>query len=499
MSQQELENVSGPKSDPTLRDLVAPLFRRKRMFFFTFSGILLGSVLAAVVVSSTHKATMEILVNEERLEPLLTSESTAQSAGAPTPVSDEAINSESEILKSPDLLQQVVAATNLADIERKSLTTRIFHGKQDDAWYVARAVQHLGKRLDIKVVAKTSMIEVDYKAADPLLAYNVMQALSRLYLEKHLAVHRPPGSYVFFTSQAQKYQQALEESEARLGDFSKTSGDAAPEVEKQGIAQQVVNSVAALHDAEQTIAADNQRIQDEEARMKATPERSPTQQVSDSAQALLQQLQSNLLAAQVKKTQLALKYDPSYPLVQEADQEIAETQAAIAAAEKQQYVNQTTDRDPTYELIREDIVKTRADLASHQATAQALKESIHSLQMQMVDLDQKALKQADLAREVKTNEQNYLLYVAKREQERTSDALDEKRIGNVVIAVPPVLPILPEISPVLVMIIGFVLATFVGVATVFVAEYLNPSLRTPAEVLEVLRIPVLASVPKQSA
>jgi uncharacterized protein involved in exopolysaccharide biosynthesis len=495
----ESENTTGRKSDPTLRDLLAPLFRRKRLLLLTFFGVLLGSGLAAFVLSSIHDANMEILVNQERLEPLLTPESTVQTAGSPTPVTDEAINSEVEILKSPDLLQEVVLANNLQEPERKSLTTRLLHGKQDDTWYIARAVQHLGKKLDIKVVSKTSMIAVDYKAADPQVAFNVIQTLARLYLEKHLAVHRPQGSYAFFTNQAQKYQQALEDSEARLAEFSKISGDAAPDVEKAEMAQQVVNSVAALHDTQQAIAADKQRIQDEEARMKATPERSPTQQVSDSAQVLLQQLQTDLLAAQVKRTQLALKYDPSYPLVQEADQEIAETQAAITAAEKQQYVNQTTDRDPTYELIREDIAKTRADLASHQATAGALDNSIHSLQLQMVDLDQKALKQADLAREVKTNEQNYLLYVAKREQERTSDALDEKRIGNVVIAVPPVLPLLPWVSPLLVMVIGVVLAAFLSVSAVFVAEYLNPSLRTPAEVLEVLRIPVLASVPKQSA
>jgi uncharacterized protein involved in exopolysaccharide biosynthesis len=221
--------------------------------------------------------------------------------------------------------------------------------------------------------------------------------------------------------------------------------------------------------------------------------------VSDSAQSLLQQLQADLLAAQIKRTQLAMKYDASYPLVQEADQEIAETQSAITAAEKQQYLNQTTDRDPTFELIREDIARSQADLASHQATASALEHSIRNLQMQMVDLDHKALTQADLSRDFKVNEANYLLYVSKREQERTSDALDDKRIGNVAIGVPPILPILPWISPILVMLIGVVLAAFVSAAAAFVAEYLNPSLRTPDEVAEVLRIPVLASVPKQRA
>jgi hypothetical protein len=74
--------------------------------------------------------------------------------------------------------------------------------------------------------------------------------------------------------------------------------------------------------------------------------------MTDSAQSLLQNLQADLLDKEVKKTQLTLKYDPSYPLVQEINQEIAQTQDAIAQAEKLQYVNQTTDRDPTYELIR---------------------------------------------------------------------------------------------------------------------------------------------------
>jgi len=117
----------------------------------------------------------------------------------------------------------------------------------------------------------------------------------------------------------------------------------------------------------------------------------------------------------------------------------------------------------------------------------------------MVDLDRKSLQLADLTREAKTNEANYLLYVSKREQERTSNALDEKLIANVAIAVPPVVPILPWISPTLVLLVAIVLAAFMGVSVVFVAEHLNPALRTPDEVLEVLRIPVLASVPKQSA
>jgi uncharacterized protein involved in exopolysaccharide biosynthesis len=233
--------------------------------------------------------------------------------------------------------------------------------------------------------------------------------------------------------------------------------------------------------------------------MKTVPERSQTQQTVAPAQTLLQQLKADLLAAEVKKTQLLMKYDASYPLVQESEQEITQTQAAIAEAEKQHYLNDTTDRDPTYELMKEDITRTQADLAFQQAAAKALRTNIQNMRGQMLDLDQKAFQQADLSREVRANEANYLLYLSKQEQERTSDALDEKRIGNVAIAIPPALPIIPWISPILVLLIAGALAMLGGTAGAFVAEHLDPSLRTPSEVFEVLRIPVLASVPKQSA
>ena len=205
------------------------------------------------------------------------------------------------------------------------------------------------------------------------------------------------------------------------------------------------------------------------------------------------------MAAQVKRTQLAMKYDASYPLVKEADKEIAQTQSAIEEAKKMQYVNETTDRDPTFEFLREDVARARTDLAAQKATEGALKQSLERVQSEMVSLDKKALKQQDLQREAKADESNYLLYLAKREQERTSDALDKNRIGNVTIAVPAVFPLLPATSPFLIMAVGLLVAVFMSIGLAFILDYFDSSFRTPAEVMETLRIPVLGAVPRQSA
>jgi uncharacterized protein involved in exopolysaccharide biosynthesis len=162
-------------------------------------------------------------------------------------------------------------------------------------------------------------------------------------------------------------------------------------------------------------------------------------------------------------------------------------------------VNQTTDRDPTYEFLREDIARTQADLASQKATAIALDRTITTLRQKMVELDQKALKQADLVRENKANEANYLLYLSKREQERTSDALDKKRIANVAIAVPPAIPALPVHSATLIGLAGLFLSIATGMAVAYLAEHMDPSFHTPNEVVEALRIPLVVAIPKLKA
>jgi uncharacterized protein involved in exopolysaccharide biosynthesis len=486
------------QTDPTARDLLTPIFRRKRLLGVTFLALLALAVAASFLLSSDYKSHMEILVNRERQDPMVTSEATNQMALAPPVVTEEEINSEVELLQSPDLLREVVLANGLQEAEKKSLTS-LLRPTQEAEWYVARAVKHLDEKLKIEVVRKTNVIAVDYKSSDPKIAHGVLNKLASLYMQKHMEVHRPQGSFDLFAKETEKYRQALADSELQLADFGNQEGVAAPNVQRDNMAQELVDSESTLHQAEQAMAADRQRIMDEQGQMKAMPARSSTVELSSTPDLLLQQLGTRLLEAKVKRTQLGMKYDASYPLVQEADEELAETRAAFAEAQKTKFLNQSTDRDPTYESIRFDIAKTQADLASQVATAQAVQHSIRTINAQMVKLDHSALKQADLLREAKANEANYLLYLSKREQERTSDALDQKRIGNVAMAVPPLLPVLPAYSFPMLMLIGIFVAIFLSIATTYVVDYLNSSIRTPSEVNDVLGIPTLACFPKRAA
>lgn len=360
------------------------------------------------------------------------------------------------------------------------------------------ATNALASSIKVEAQKASRMIDVRYGSRrSPETAACVLQTLARVYLQKHLRLQRPPGTLEFFAQETDKYQQALAESENRLVKFSQAEGVAAPEILRANLAQQLVLSEASLHQAHQTIAADQQRVENLRSQMALTPSRSSTSETSLAANTLLEQLHSSLLASQVKKTQLLTKYDPSYPLVREVDEEIATTNNAITDAERAKYINTTTDRDQTFEYLRQDLARTEADLASEKARAAALQTSAHDMQLQMVNLEAKSVRQAALLREAKANEDNYLLYLTKREQERTSDALDDKRIANVAIAVPAEVPILPARNPSSIMFAGFWGALFSAIGAAYLAELADPTFRSPSEVEEVLNIPILSAVPKR--
>ena len=490
----------------SIREIVAPLFRRSRILIVTFVVLLTITALAAFLVPAPYKAHMSVLVKRDRLDPLVSTEATTQVITGSPSVTEEETNSELELLQSHDVLEKVVVASGLDKSHDDTWFSQVFSSigrrlmpGETDADRLEHAVRNLAKKLKVETGAtKNNLIEVTYKSPDPHLSYTVMHALAGFYMEKHVEVHRPFGSSEFFAGETEKYKHALDTSEERLRNFSRTQGLSAPDVERTDMAQDVANAIGQLKIAEQMAAADVAHIRSDEEQLSIIPERSSTLQQLGPADKLLEDLTEQLVAAKAKRAQLAVKYDAQYPLVREADDEIAQIQAAIVAGENTKYLTATTDKDATHELIREDLSKTQADAASQRASIVALKAGIKDLQSQMVTLDEKALQQRDLLRDVKVNEDNFLLYQSKWDQQQMSDALDRTKISNVAIADPPEVPALPVYSLTTFLLVGFAGSVLISIVAAYGVDYLDASFHTPAQVIDILDIPVVVAIPKRA-
>src|SRR5579864_243388 len=337
----KLDEESRPRS---LRDLLLPVFRHKRLVLSVFSLVFAFSLFVVWYwVSRYYVSEMQVVVAQGRTDPAITS---AQNAAVMDHkgVSPDQISSEVALLKGQDMLRKVVETCGLGNKWSASELLLPSDPERIKAARIETATIGLGKGVKVEAEKVSDVINVKYgSVGDPRTPACVLQNLGKLYLEKHLQLRRPAGSSSFFAEETEKYRQQLADTEGRLANFSRDEGVAAPDVLRTDMAQQVAASVSALHQARQQIAADQERLRAVEAKLQNTPERITTQQTSNAANLLQQQLEGDLLNAELKRTQLLVKYDPSFPLVREADEEIAKTKAAIVKAKELNYANQTTD------------------------------------------------------------------------------------------------------------------------------------------------------------
>ena len=104
-----------PEEGISLRDLIAPLFRRKKLLIMTLVAAFVVLVPLGLLVLYKFKSQMAILVNRERVDSPVTTGVPNQMITEQIAVAEEEINSEAELLLSQDILQKVVIANHLQD------------------------------------------------------------------------------------------------------------------------------------------------------------------------------------------------------------------------------------------------------------------------------------------------------------------------------------------------------------------------------------------------
>jgi uncharacterized protein involved in exopolysaccharide biosynthesis len=111
-------------------------------------------------------------------------------------------------------------------------------------------------------------------------------------------------------------------------------------------------------------------------------------------------------------------------------------------------------------------------------------------------LDAKDVVQQRLAREVKSAEDNYLLYQRKQEETRIANALDHQRIANVVVAEAPNVPSLPsdDARRAMLIVLGATLSFLLGVGAAITLEFVPARVRTAQELRSVLNLPAVVAV-----
>ncbi len=475
---------------PSPRDIAAVFFRHPRLLLISFLLMLVAGVLYAVLAPS-YKSEMKVLVRRGRIDPAVTPTETASPAFEHDEITEEELNSEVELLGDEDILRKVVLETGLAD--RVSWISRL-RGDDREA-RVQRAVQRLAGKLEVQPVRKSRLITVSYRSPDPQLAAAVLRSLADTYLEKHIEIRRPRGQQSFFEQQTEQAHRALEQSETQMTDFTHRQGVVSAALERDLTLQKLSEAQSADLGLQASIAEAAERVRSLDSKLRDMPPQQVTQVRNADNPQLQERLKSKLLELELRRTELLTKFQSSYRLVQELDQQIAQAKSAIAAEDLKPLRDELTEQNPDYEWASAERIKAQVEKQALEERHAVARVQVARYQLAAEKLGENAVTQDDLERKVKAAEDKYLLYANKREEARIGDALDDDGILNVAIAEPPRVPALPAWPLTASALFSFVAAGVFSTGLAFAADRFDPSFRTADEVIHILGSPVLASLP----
>lgn len=471
-----------------IREMLSALSRYRFIALLVFVCVFGAAFGAVNLMPPAYEASMKLLVKRERMDPVMTP-STQASSQASNEVTEEELNSEVELLQGRDLLEQVVLTSGLITPPSDGDP-----GPRSRREAISRAVLELQGNLSITAIRKTNLIELQYRSSDAERATEVLSQLATLYVEKHLAVHRPVGAYEFFQEQTRAFGEELEKTEANLAEFDREAQVVSPLAERDTAIQALAEFESTLIRTHASIAEADQRIRTLRVQLAEMPTRQTTQIQTTMDGERIRDLKAQLLTLDLKRADLLDKFNEDYPPLRQVIDHIAQIQAALKDAQATPVTAETTDQNPTHQWLRDELTRVATERDALVAREQALSHAIVEYRTKARRLDEARVHQDRLVRAVRTAQETHALYQQKQEEARISDALDRTRIANVSIAERPTVPALPSSSSRRTLLMAaFILSLVLGGGTAALLDRLNPARQVPDGVLTFLSVPMLSA------
>ncbi|RZB33524.1 MAG: hypothetical protein SRB2_03953 [Desulfobacteraceae bacterium Eth-SRB2] len=465
----------------SFRDFLHVIFKRKKqiLLFFTVTVCTVG--IGTFRMKPVYEAKAQILVKMGRENLYIPPNST--NSQAINFNRDNQINSEIELLKSRSLAENVI----------KTLGSETIYKSLDHKDTVLK----FQKSLSAEGIKKSDVISVSFKHQDPKMAATVVNTLANAYLDKHLLVHKNPQSYNFFEDQSQVLKTRLEHSETALETFKKQNHVTAFDEQQKLLLKHIADLRGELNGTLSREAETKNRMLQIRQQLDKTPENIPQGKEVDHNPHLISNLEARLVELQLKEKELLLKYTPQNRLVQNVKEKIQMVTEKLAQNERKQYGKSRVGLNTTYQRLQEDLFRNQAEAKALAAKRETQNTQLANYQGKLEQFNQMEVKLHQLKQVVDVNRQNYRLYLAKFEESRISDAMDDKKMANVSLiesAFTPFNPISPKVL--LNIVLGIFLGAFGGLGLGFFTEYLDDSLEKPEDVERALQLPVLASIPE---
>lgn len=485
---QDLQRL--PLSDDLI-DWIGFVRRQWALMLVVWVLMMVLVVAALYVWPRQYESSAKFLVKNARAD-LVVAPTDAVTGAYREELSETVLNTELELLKSRDILIQVVRALNLDQA--------LIDSGRSPEMAEQMAVQGLSGGLLAYGIRRTNVIQMSYTSRDPELAASIVRHVADAYLAAHLVIHSSPGTYEMFKSQAADASAELRRAEEELAALARSSNLVILDSQKQ----EALSTVHAMEAQLNTLAVEMRehetRARIAEIHMSRTPQRVPTTQRNMPNQSSVERLHTMIAELTNKRTEALTKFQPTDRLVVELDKQIADTTASLERAQQMGAIEESTGINPAWQQLEAERTKARLQLAGLESKAAALEHELADQRLRTLEITEAGPRYEQLVRNVTEAKNRYELFTKRTEEARIAEVLDRQRISNVVLAQAPVVSYVPSKPNVrLGLVAGAILAAFVALGIAFLREFFGFELsrrrRRPADVSVLGISPAPAELP----
>ena len=378
-----------PKISP--RDVLYILFRHKRKAIPFFLAVVItvtfGTLIAPRIYQSEAKIMLRLGRENVTLDPTVP-------AGPMISLSqnrESELKSEIEILRSRDLIEKVVDAIGATTFfnppkemveksesiggklrEAKSEFKKGFRQVLDgvvgsskkgtsDPWKDRyNAVQLVENGLKAEALKNSNIITISFEAENRKVAQETINKLIELFLEKHMNVYRPAGSYKFFDEQTAETRKNLVSAEENLRTLKNSTGIASLEEQRKVLLQRIGDLQKNAEETRSALAASKAKVLSMEKTLANLPPTVTAQETTSNTNPGADQMRARLYDLQLKEQDLLSRYNENSRPVQEIRRQIVEAQALLAKEERTR-TQVTKGPNEAYKQIESALLTERAN------------------------------------------------------------------------------------------------------------------------------------------
>ena len=456
---------------PSLWDYWPILLRHK---WTILSAVVVALVMGTVVAFSTtpiYEAVGRIVINREGAE---TAGLKNSDAGASDSYDDYmvAMDTQTHVLQSDAIAKLVIsklsldsdaafagkgaaAASSAADIEphREAALVGKFH-----------------RSLQINSIPRTRLLEIRFSSPDPILAAKAVNSVIDTYIEQNYKTHLEATTRTsdWLTQQLSELQMKVQESQEKLVQYQKEHGILGID-EKENI---ITSKLDELN--KQLTAAEGDRMQKESVYRLASSGDPDLLSNLDPSSPLVR-LRSQEADLHRQLAQASVKFESSYPKVEELNNELGAVQADIKI-----------------EIARL-AAKFKKDYLAALEREKLLRASLENQKTEENRLNESAIEYSLLKRDVESNRQLYEGLLQKLKEAGVMTGLRSSNVRIVDPASAPTAPATPNIPRNLLMSLLVGLAG--GVSLAFILESRDNTVHSLEQAQMITALPSLAVIP----